>query len=128
MLLVLALKLGELTSNPQVDKIALTGSSETGREIMRQASSNIKKITLELGGKSPTIVLKTADLEAALNGTLATIFLNQGQMCVAGSRLLIQKDIHDEFMERLVEKTRKITLGNGLEPETMMGPLISREH
>jgi len=118
----------ELTSNPKVDKIALTGSSETGREIMRQASSTIKKITLELGGKSPTIVLKTADLEAALNGTLATIFLNQGQMCVAGSRLLIQKDIHDEFMERLVEKTRRITLGNGLEPETMMGPLISREH
>lgn len=118
----------ELTSNPQVDKIALTGSTETGREVMKNASSHLKKITLELGGKSPTIVFKDADLEAALNGTLATIFLNQGQMCVAGSRLLVQKDIHDEFIEGLVEKTRKIKLGNGLDPETTMGPLISQEH
>ena len=119
---------GELTTNLDVDKIALTGSTETGREIMRNASSHIKKLTLELGGKSPTIVLKNADLKAALNGVLATIFLNQGQMCVAGSRLLIQEDIHDEFIEGLVEKTRKIKLGNGLDPEITMGPLISREH
>jgi len=118
----------ELTSHPQVDKIALTGSTETGRETMRQAATHIKKITLELGGKSPTILLKNADLDAALSGILATIFLNQGQMCVAGSRLLIQKDIHDEFIEKLVEKTRKIKLGNGLDPETTMGPLISKEH
>ncbi|MBW2222063.1 MAG: aldehyde dehydrogenase family protein, partial [Deltaproteobacteria bacterium] len=118
----------ELTSNPRVDKVALTGSTETGREVMRQASSSIKKVALELGGKSPAIVLKSADLKAALNGILATIFLNQGQMCVAGSRLLVQEDIHDEFIEGLVEKTRKIKLGNGLDPETMMGPLISGEH
>jgi betaine-aldehyde dehydrogenase len=116
-----------LTSNPQVDKIALTGSTETGREIMGHASSQIKKITLELGGKSPTIVLKDADLEAALNGTLAAIFLNQGQMCVAGSRLLVAQEIHDEFIEGLITKTGKIKLGNGLDPETTMGPLISRE-
>ena len=119
---------GELTTNPEVDKIALTGSTETGREIMKESASHIKKITLELGGKSPTIVLKSADLKAALNGVLATIFLNQGQMCVAGSRLLIEEDIHDEFVEGLVEKTRKIKLGDGLDPETTMGPLISREH
>lgn len=118
----------ELTSNPQVDKIALTGSTETGREVMKNASSHLKKVTLELGGKSPTIVFKDADLKAALDGTLATIFLNQGQMCVAGSRLLVQKDIHDEFVEGLVEKTGKIKLGNGLDPETTMGPLISQEH
>jgi betaine-aldehyde dehydrogenase len=118
----------ELTSNPQVDKIALTGSTETGCEIMKQASSHIKKIALELGGKSPSIVLKSADLESALNGILATIFLNQGQMCVAGSRLLIQENIHDEFIEGLVKRAKKIKLGNGLDPETMMGPLISREH
>ena len=118
----------ELTFNPLVDKIALTGSTETGREVMRRASWGIKKMTLELGGKSPTIVLKDADLKSAINGILATIFLNQGQMCVAGSRLLVQEDIHDELMEGLVEKTQKIKLGNGLDPETMMGPLISREH
>jgi betaine-aldehyde dehydrogenase len=118
----------ELAKSPQVDKIALTGSTETGREVMGLAASNMKKITLELGGKSPTIVLKDADLEAALNGTLATIFLNQGQMCVAGSRLLVHEDIHEEFIQELVTKAEKIKLGNGLDPETTMGPLISKEH
>lgn len=117
-----------LATSPQVDKIALTGSTETGREVMGLAASNMKKITLELGGKSPTMVLKDADLEAALNGTLATIFLNQGQMCVAGSRLLVHEDIHKEFIQRLVAKAEKIKLGNGLDPETTMGPLISKEH
>jgi len=117
-----------LTTSTLVDKIALTGSTETGREVMGNAAAHLHKVTLELGGKSPTIVLESADLEAALNGTLATIFLNQGQMCVAGSRLLIQQDVHDEFVKKLVEKTKKIRVGNGLNPETMMGPLISREH
>ena len=117
-----------LTSHPHVDKIALTGSTETGREVMKQAAVHIKKITLELGGKSPTIVLGSADMEAALNGAMAAIFLNQGQMCVAGSRLLVEEDIHDEFIDRLVAKTEKIRVGNGLDPETTMGPLISSEH
>jgi len=117
-----------LARSPQVDKIALTGSTNTGRGVMGLAASNMKKITLELGGKSPTIVLKDADLEVALNGTLATIFLNQGQMCVAGSRLLVHQDIHEEFIQRLVAKAEKIKLGNGLDPETTMGPLISKEH
>ena len=117
-----------LTASQQVDKIALTGSTETGRKIMGLAASNMKKVTLELGGKSPTIVLKDADLGAALNGALATIFLNQGQMCVAGSRLLVHEDIHQEFIQRLVAKTEKIKLGNGLDPETTMGPLISKGH
>ena len=117
-----------LAASQQVDKIALTGSTETGRKVMGLAASNMKKVTLELGGKSPTIVLKDADLEAALNGTLATIFLNQGQMCVAGSRLLVHEDIHQEFIQRLVAKTEKIKLGNGLDPETTMGPLISKGH
>ena len=117
-----------LISSPQVDKIALTGSTETGSEVLQCASFNMAKITLELGGKSPTIVTKNADLGTALDGTLATIFLNQGQMCVAGSRLLVQKDIHGEFVEGLVAKTKKIKLGNGLDPSTNMGPLISGEH
>jgi betaine-aldehyde dehydrogenase len=95
---------------------------------MGMAAATIKKTTLELGGKSPTIVFKNADLEAAVRGTLATIFLNQGQMCVAGSRLLVEQGIHDAFVEALVEKARKIRLGNGMEPETAMGPLISAAH
>ena len=117
-----------LVSHPQVDKIALTGSTETGREVMGLSAATIKRTTLELGGKSPTVIFKDADLEAALTGTLATIFLNQGQMCVAGSRLLVEDAIHHEFLEGLVEKTRAIRLGNGLEPETTMGPLISSAH
>jgi aldehyde dehydrogenase (NAD+)/phenylacetaldehyde dehydrogenase len=117
-----------LASHPEIDKIALTGSTETGREVMGLGAATIKKTTLELGGKSPTIVFKDADLETAVRGTMATIFLNQGQMCVAGSRLLVEDDIHDEFLEALVEKTGRIRLGNGLEPETAMGPLISAAH
>lgn len=117
-----------MASHPEIDKIALTGSTETGREVMGLGAATIKKTTLELGGKSPTIVFKDADLEAAVRGTMATIFLNQGQMCVAGSRLLVQDDIHGAFLEALVEKTGRIRLGNGLEPETAMGPLISASH
>jgi len=117
-----------LAAHPLVDKIALTGSTETGREVMGLGAATIKKTTLELGGKSPTIVFKDADLQAAVSGTLATIFLNQGQMCVAGSRLLVEKGIHDEFLAALIEKAGRIKLGNGLDPETNMGPLISAAH
>jgi len=117
-----------LAAHPLVDKIALTGSTETGREVMGLAAATIKKATLELGGKSPTVVFKNADLDAAATGILATIFLNQGQMCVAGSRLLVEQGVHDALVEALVEKARRIRLGNGLDPETSMGPLISAAH
>jgi betaine-aldehyde dehydrogenase len=118
----------ELASNPHVDMLSFTGGTETGKQIMRMASNNVKKTLMELGGKGANIVFNDADLEVAVDGTLATIFMNQGQMCTAGSRLLLQEDIHDKFVEMLVSKTNKLKVGNGLDPDTHIGPLISAEH
>lgn len=117
----------ELAANNQVDMITFTGSTEVGKEIMRLAANNVKKIHLELGGKSPNIVFSDCDLEAAVGGTMSAIFMNQGQMCTAGSRLLLQEGIYDEFMQLLVEKTKKLKLGNALDYTTDFGPLISDE-
>lgn len=118
----------ELASSPKVDMISFTGSTEVGKEIMRLASNNVKKIHLELGGKSPNIVFADCDFEAALGGTMSAIFMNQGQMCTAGSRLLIEESIHDNFIKALIEKTKKLKIGNSLSYETDFGPLISSEH
>lgn len=117
----------ELVKHPGVDMVAFTGGTKTGKEIMKMASGNVKKIALELGGKSPNIVFDDADLEVAVDGTLTAIFMNQGQMCVAGSRLLLQESIHDEFIERLISKTKKLKIGNGLNSDTDIGPVISEE-
>jgi len=117
----------ELAANRQVDMITFTGSTPVGKEIMRLASNNVKKIHLELGGKSPNIVFADCDLETAVGGTLSAIFMNQGQMCTAGSRLLLQEDIYDKFMQLLVEKTKRLKLGNASDYTTDFGPLISDE-
>ncbi|AJY75351.1 aldehyde dehydrogenase family protein [Paenibacillus beijingensis] len=118
----------ELAENMDVDKIAFTGGTETGRSIMRAAASNIKKLSLELGGKSANIVFEDADLEIATDYAVFGIFLNAGQVCASGSRLLIQESIYDEFIELLVSKVRRIRVGNGMNPETEMGPLVSKSH
>ncbi|MDP2940349.1 MAG: aldehyde dehydrogenase family protein [Candidatus Omnitrophota bacterium] len=118
----------ELAANPKVDMISFTGSTNVGKEIMRLASNNTKKIHLELGGKSPNIVFADCDLEAALGGAMSAIFMNQGQMCTAGSRLLIEESIHDKFLKCLIEKTKRLKIGNSLDYTTDFGPLISREH
>ncbi|MBU4561256.1 aldehyde dehydrogenase family protein [bacterium] len=117
-----------LCSDPRVDMISFTGSTSTGREIMRFASESTKKLIMELGGKSASIVLADCDLETAVMGALTSIFLNQGQMCTAMSRILVDKKIAKQFSEQFVEKAKKIKLGDGLDPETQMGPLISHEH
>lgn len=118
----------EIASNPDVDKIAFTGGTVTGRSIMQAATGNLKKISLELGGKSPNIVFADADFETAVDYALFGIFANQGQVCSAGSRLLLEESIHDKFVGRLAERARKIKVGPGLEPGTEMGPLISESH
>ncbi len=115
----------ELAASSKVDMISFTGSTEVGKEIMRLASNNTKKIHLELGGKSPNIIFADCDLEAAVGGTMSAIFMNQGQMCTAGSRLLIEESIHDNFLKILIEKTKKFKIGNSLSYETDFGPLIS---
>lgn len=117
-----------LCSDPRIAMISFTGSNETGKEIMRLASHSAKKLIMELGGKSASLVLRDCDLEAAVNGSLTAIFLNQGQMCTAMARILVDKKISAQFIEQFSEKAKKITLGNPETPEAQMGPLISSEH
>lgn len=115
-----------LTLHPGVDKLAFTGSVPTGSKIMAAAASDIKNISLELGGKSAFIVFDDADVEAAVEWILFGIFWNQGQVCSATSRLLVHENIAARLIERLVEETRKITIGQGLEEGVLLGPLVSR--
>jgi betaine-aldehyde dehydrogenase len=118
----------EIAENRDIDKVAFTGGTDTGRSIMRAAAGNIKNISLELGGKSPNIVFADADFEAAVDYAMFAIFPNQGEICSAGSRLLLDAKIYDKFLERLVERTKQIVVGNGLDESVEMGPLISEPH
>jgi len=115
-----------IAESMDVDKVAFTGGTETGRSIMTAAAGNIKKLSLELGGKSPCIVFEDADLETAVDWALFAIFCNQGQVCSAGSRLLVQKSVYPAFIERLGERARKIVVGAGNVETTEMGPLVSK--
>jgi aldehyde dehydrogenase (NAD+) len=117
-----------ITEHMDVDKVAFTGETTTGRIIMEAcAKSNMKKLSLELGGKSPNIVFADADLDTAVRGTFTGIFFNQGQVCCAGSRLFIEESAHDAFMEKLVARTQGIRQGDPLDPKTTMGPQVSKE-
>ncbi|MDB4874566.1 MAG: Aldehyde Dehydrogenase [Gemmatimonadetes bacterium] len=116
-----------LTAHPDVDKIAFTGSAEVGKIIMRSAADTLKKISLELGGKSPNILFADADFEASVDGALFGLFINQGEVCSAGSRILVERSIYKKVVDAMVEKARGIRLGNGLDRATKMGPLVSRE-
>lgn len=114
-----------LIEDPRVAKVSFTGSTETGRRIIIASAPSIKKLTLELGGKSANIVFPDADLKAAAQGALAAIFLNQGQVCCAGSRLFVHRDVRDELLAELETAARAIELGHGLDDSTEMGPLVS---
>src|SRR5262249_34255203 len=116
-----------MVTHPGVDKIAFTGSSEVGRLIMREASASVKRVSLELGGKSPNIFFADADFEQAIEGALFGVFINQGEVCSAGSRVLVQRPIYSRLVEAMVEKAKKIKLGPGLAPDTKMGPLVNQE-
>jgi phenylacetaldehyde dehydrogenase len=116
-----------LAAHPDVDKCAFTGSTEVGRLIVKAAAGNLKKVSLELGGKSPNIVFKDADLNTAIPGAASAIFFNHGQCCCAGSRLYIEKEIYDDVVQGVAEHAKKIKLGPGLDPQTEMGPLVSDE-
>lgn len=114
-----------LASHPGIDKLAFTGSTSTGRLIMQAAGKNLVPVSLELGGKSPNIVFDDAVLEDAVNGTVFGIYLNQGEVCAAGSRLFVQESIYDKFMDLFVKRAQAIRVGNALDPATQMGPLVS---
>jgi len=117
-----------LAEHPGVAKVAFTGSTATGRRIVEASTGNLKRIQLELGGKGANIVFPDADLDAAINGSAFAIFHNQGQACIAGSRLVLHEEIADEFMDRFVALARSIRLGNPLDESTEMGPLTSPMH
>ncbi|QQG48830.1 MAG: aldehyde dehydrogenase family protein [archaeon] len=119
---------GALAKNPDVRLVAVTGSVETGMKVMELASGSLSRVVLELGGKNPNIVFGDADLSKAAKGVLNGIFTNAGQMCWAGSRLLVEESVKDSFVSMLVEGARAMKLGDGLQPETAMGPLVSAQH
>jgi len=114
-----------LCAHPGVDKIAFTGSTEVGRKIVQAAAGNLKRVTLELGGKSPMVVLPDADLEAVIRGATTGIFFNAGQSCMAGSRLIIHEAVHDQVVEAIAARAKTIRVGSGFDPATQIGPLIS---
>ena len=115
-----------LTRHPGVDKISFTGSPEVGREIMRSAADGFKRIALELGGKSPQIVLADANVEAAVGGAALGLFFNQGQVCAAGTRILVHRSKYDQVLEGLTQAANAIKLGDPLDPQTNMGSLVSK--
>jgi phenylacetaldehyde dehydrogenase len=114
-----------LSIHPDVDKIAFTGSTEVGRRIVTASAGNLKRVTLELGGKSPMIVLPDADIDAVVRGATTGIFFNSGQSCMAGSRLFVHESIHDRVVEGIAERARAIRVGSGFDPATQIGPLVS---
>jgi len=117
-----------LIQDKRVDKISFTGGTVTGKHIMRQAAENVTKVSLELGGKSPNIIFADADFETAVDYALFGIFAGSGQICAAGSRILVEESIAEKFIERFAERAQKIKVGNGMNQEIEMGPLVSEEH
>jgi aldehyde dehydrogenase (NAD+) len=117
----------ELVKHPLVDKIAFTGSTAVGKEIMKEAADSLKRITLELGGKSPNIVFADGDLDQAVKGAINGIFYGKGEVCNAGSRLFVDRKVQDEFMGKLVERAKKMYPGDPLDPKTRLGSLVSEK-
>jgi betaine-aldehyde dehydrogenase len=117
-----------LVADPRVDKVAFTGGVDTGRLVIKSAADTIKRMSIELGGKNPNIVFADADFEAAVDGALFGAFANQGEVCSAGSRLLVERSIYDRMLQALADKSARIRLGDPLDRDTKMGPLVTREH
>ncbi len=116
-----------LCKHPGVDKIAFTGSTEVGKGVLRDAAGTMKRVTMELGGKSPNVVFADADLDAAIKGAFTGIFYNKGEVCAAGSRLLVERAVYDEVVQKVAERAEAVTLGDPREKTTRMGPVISRK-
>jgi succinate-semialdehyde dehydrogenase / glutarate-semialdehyde dehydrogenase len=118
---------GEMTANPDVRKLTFTGSTEVGRILMKQSAETVKKLSLELGGNAPFIVFDDADLNAAVEGAIASKYRNAGQTCVCANRLFVQSPVYEAFAEKLVDAVKKLKVGNGLEPGVLQGPLIDQK-
>jgi aldehyde dehydrogenase (NAD+) len=115
-----------MVRDPRVDKIAFTGSTEVGKQIMREAAGTLKRLSLELGGKSPNIVFADADMEAAVRGAMTGIFYNKGEVCAAGSRLFVEAPIHEEFVAKLTDRVKTLKVGDPMDKSTRMGPVVSK--
>jgi len=115
----------ELATHPDIGKVAFTGSTEVGRQVMQMGASNLKKVTLELGGKSPNIILPDANLDTAALGSLFATFMHQGQICESGTRILVHESVHDEFLDKMLAGIQRIQIGDTMDPATGMGPLVS---
>jgi len=115
-----------LVRHPEVDRISFTGSTAVGKEIMKSAAATLKKVSLELGGKSPNIVFADSDLEAAAKGAINGIFYGKGEVCAAGSRLFVEASVHDALLEKVVERTKRIAPGDPMNPKTRLGALVSK--
>jgi phenylacetaldehyde dehydrogenase len=116
-----------LAAHPDVDKIAFTGSTEVGKLIVKAAAGNLKKVTLELGGKSPNVVFADSDIDHAIAGAASAVFFNQGQVCCAGTRLFVEKKVYDRVVEGVADAARKIKVLPGMDPNSQMGPLVSQD-
>ena len=116
-----------MAEHPGIDKISFTGETETGKSILRAAAGTVKRVSMELGGKSPNIVFADADLEAAAKGAINAIFYGKGELCSAGSRLLVEESIHDALMEKVVDRAKKMAPGDPLDPKTRLGSLVSEK-
>src|SRR5207344_3379343 len=116
-----------LVQHPGVDKVSFTGSTEVGQRIMKMGADTMKKLTPELGGKSPNIVFADADLDAAIRGASTGIFYGKGEVCAAGSRLLVEASIADEFVGKLAERAKKMVAADPMDPKTRLGSLISEQ-
>lgn len=117
-----------LSLHPGIDKVSLTGSTATGKKVMADAASTLKSVTMELGGKSPLIIFADADLDNAVSAAMMANFYTQGEICTNGTRVFVASDIHDEFVRRLLERTRRLIIGDPTDPQTQVGALISTEH
>src|SRR5579885_1080580 len=116
-----------ISEHPDIDKVAFTGSAEVGKIILKASAGNLKRVSLELGGKSPNIIFPDADMEQAVPGSMMGVFFNSGQVCCAGSRVFVQESMYDQFTDSLAQMAQSLTLGNPLETGTRMGPLVSKE-
>src|SRR5258707_791788 len=116
-----------IAEHPDIDKVAFTGSTEVGKLILQASTGNLKRVSLELGGKSPNIIFPDADMPSAVFGSALGIFMNQGQVCCAGSRVFVQEKVYDQFTDELSKIASGLTLGNPLDPKPRMGPLVSKE-
>jgi aldehyde dehydrogenase (NAD+) len=116
-----------IAEHPDIDKVAFTGSAEVGKLILKASAGNLKRVSLELGGKSPNIIFPDADMEQAVPNSMMGVFFNSGQVCCAGTRIFVQKEVYEKFNDQLSKFSAGMTMGDGLDPKTMMGPLVSKE-